>query len=177
MLSRLTLRAAPEVGPADCIGLLLPNMAPTLALVFGLTARCRVPAMLNYTAGTDGLQAACTAATITVVVTLRPVTASRTFDAGLLLVGALADRQYELSTDRVLVTIGGSIADLDRLSGIDLVLTLDVTGLEAGSHEVSVSANLQTGLTLIGASPNPIIVTISPPPATPSPPASPSPSP
>jgi YbbR domain-containing protein len=124
----------------------------------------------------DGVQALGDA-TITVVVTLRPVNASRSFEAGLLLVGALADRQYELSTDRVLVTIGGSIADLDRLSGSDLVLNLDVTGLEAGSHEVSVSANLQTGLTLIGASPNPIIVTISPPPATPSPPASPSPSP
>jgi YbbR domain-containing protein len=124
----------------------------------------------------DGVQAL-GEATITVTVTLRPVTASRTFDAGLLLVGALADRQYVLSTDRVLVTIGGSVADLDRLSGSDLVLTLDVTGLEAGSHQVSVSANLQTGLTLIGASPNPIIVTISPPPATPSPPASPSPSP
>lgn len=124
----------------------------------------------------DGVQALGDA-TVTVTVTLRPVTSSRSFEAGLILVGALADRQYVLSTDRVLVTIGGSIADLDRLSGSDLVLTLDVTGLEAGSHEVSVSANLQTGLTLIGASPNPIIVTISPPPATPSPPASPSPSP
>jgi YbbR domain-containing protein len=124
----------------------------------------------------DGVQALGDA-TITVTVTLRPVTASRSFEAGLILVGALADRQYSLSTDRVLVTIGGSIADLDRLSGSDLVLTLNVTGLEAGSHEVSVSANLQTGLTLIGASPNPIIVTISPPPATPSPPALPSPSP
>ncbi|HEX4897551.1 MAG TPA: CdaR family protein [Candidatus Limnocylindrales bacterium] len=124
----------------------------------------------------DGVQAL-GEETITVTVSLRPVTASRTFDAGLILIGALADRQYELSTERVLVTIGGSIADLDRLSGSDLVLTLDVTGLEAGSHQVSVSANLQTGLTLIGASPNPIIVTISPPPATPSPPASPSPSP
>jgi YbbR domain-containing protein len=124
----------------------------------------------------DGVQALGDA-TITVTVTLRPVTASRSFEAGLILVGALADRQYALSTDRVLVTIGGSIADLDRLSGSDLVLTLNVTGLEAGSHEVNVSANLQTGLTLIGASPNPIIVTISPPPPTPSPPASPSPSP
>jgi YbbR domain-containing protein len=124
----------------------------------------------------DGVQALGDA-TITVTVTLRPVTSSRSFEAGLILVGALADRQYGLSTDRVLVTIGGSIADLDRLSGSDLVLTLDVTGLEAGSHEVRVSANLLTGLTLIGASPNPIIVTISPPPATPSPPASPSPSP
>ena len=124
----------------------------------------------------DGVQAL-GEATITVTVTLRPVTSSRNFDAGLILVGARADRHYEISIDRVLVTIGGSIADLDRLSGSDLFLTLDVTGLDVGSHQVSVSANLQTGLTLIGASPNPIIVTISPPPATPSPSASPSPSP
>jgi YbbR domain-containing protein len=122
----------------------------------------------------DGVQALGDA-TVTVTVTLRPVTASRTFDAGLILVGALADRQYELSTDRVLVTIGGSIADLDRLSGAELVLTLDVTGLDVGSHQVSVSANLQTGLTLIGASPNPVTVTISlPPSASPSPSPSPS---
>ena len=46
-----------------------------------------------------------------------PVTATRTFEAGLVLVGARPDRRYELSTDRVLVTIGGSVADLDRLVG------------------------------------------------------------
>jgi YbbR domain-containing protein len=125
----------------------------------------------------DGVQAL-GEATVTVTVTLRPVTASRNFDAGLILVGARADRHYDLSTDRVLVTIGGSIADLDRLSGSDLVVTLDVTGLDVGSHEVSVSANLQTGLTLIGASPDPVIVTISLPAVSPSPSAdSPSPSP
>jgi YbbR domain-containing protein len=73
----------------------------------------------------------------------------------------------------VLVTIGGSVADLDRLSGTTLTLSIDVTGLEDGTHAVPVSANLQTGLTLISASPNPIDVTVtSPPPA-----ASPSPGP
>ena len=71
MLTRLVERAAPEVGPGERIGLLLPNLAPTLGLVFGLSARRRVPAMLNYTAGTDGMQAACTAATIKVVLTSR----------------------------------------------------------------------------------------------------------
>ena len=39
---------------------------------------------------------------------------------------------YALSTDRVLVTIGGSTADLDRLSGAQLVVDLDVAGLKPG---------------------------------------------
>lgn len=69
MLARLVERAVPEVKPGERIGLLLPNLAPTLSLVFGLSARRRVPSMLNYTAGTEGMQAACTAAKITVIVT------------------------------------------------------------------------------------------------------------
>ncbi|MEO8207704.1 MAG: CdaR family protein [Chloroflexota bacterium] len=116
----------------------------------------------------DGVQAP-DVETIHVTVTLRPVTSTRTFSAGLILVGARADRVYALSTDRVLVTIGGSVADLDRLSGAVLVLTLDVTGLEVGLHDVLVSANLQTGLSLVGASPNPIAVTITLPEPGPSP--------
>ena len=62
---------AKETAPHENVGILLPNLAPTLALVFGLTARERTPAMLNYTAGTDALQAACTAAGIRTVLTSR----------------------------------------------------------------------------------------------------------
>ncbi len=71
MLARLVERASPEVKAGDRIGLLLPNLAPTLGLVLGLSARNRVPAMLNYTAGTEGLQASCTAANLRVIVTSR----------------------------------------------------------------------------------------------------------
>ena len=53
------------------IGLLLPNVAPTLALIFGLTAHRRTVAMLNYTAGVDGMQAACAAAHIGTVISSR----------------------------------------------------------------------------------------------------------
>ncbi|MEO8272678.1 MAG: CdaR family protein [Chloroflexota bacterium] len=113
--------------------------------------------------------------TVSVTVKLRPVTGTRTFDAGLILIGARPDLVYALSTDHILVTIGGSVADLDRLSGVDLVLTADVTGLTAGTHPVVVSANLATGLTLVGASPNPIDVIVSS--AAPSPGASPAASP
>lgn len=57
--------------PGERVGLLLPNMAPTVGLFLGLTALGRVPAMLNYTAGVDGMQAACTAAQIRVLITAR----------------------------------------------------------------------------------------------------------
>ena len=106
---------------------------------------------------------------VSVHVALRPVTGTRTFQAGLILVGARADRVYALSTDHVLVTIGGSVADLDRLSGASLVLTLDVTGLDVGSVDVHVGANLITGLTLVAADPDPVGVTITAPAASPTP--------
>ena len=53
------------------VGLLLPNLVPTIGLIFGLTARRRVPAMLNYTAGVDAMQAACDGAQIRSIVTSR----------------------------------------------------------------------------------------------------------
>jgi YbbR domain-containing protein len=107
----------------------------------------------------DGVQAL-GAGTVQVTVTLRPVTGTRTFEAGLVLVGTRPGLTYALSADHVLVTIGGSLADLDRLSGVSLTLTLDVTGLEPGTHAVAVSANLATGLTLVSASPNPVEVIV-----------------
>ncbi|WP_085315681.1 bifunctional acyl-ACP--phospholipid O-acyltransferase/long-chain-fatty-acid--ACP ligase [Derxia lacustris] len=56
---------APRTQPGEVVGVLMPNAAPTLAMVLALTALRRVPGMLNYTAGRDGLQAACVAARIT----------------------------------------------------------------------------------------------------------------
>ena len=103
--------------------------------------------------------------TISVTINVRPVTGTRTFSAGLQLLGASAELRYALSTDRVLVTIGGSTADLDRLSGATLVVDLDVAGLKPGVHQVPVTANLPAGTTLVAASPATVTVTISEPPA------------
>ena len=124
----------------------------------------------------DGVQAL-GGGSVEVTITLRPITGTRTFEAGLVLIGARPDLAYALSTDHVLVTIGGSIADLDRLSGATIALNVDVTGLELGTHSVPVAANLATGTTLVGASPNPIEVTVSTRAATPEPSPVPSPAP
>lgn len=99
-------------------------------------------------------------ATVQVVVTLRPVTGTRTFDAGLRLVGARSDLTYDVAVDHVLVTIGGSIADLDRLQGATLVLDLAVGGLTSGTTDVAVTADLSTGLTLVAVSPATVAVTV-----------------
>jgi YbbR domain-containing protein len=115
---------------------------------------------------------------IKVTVKIRPVTATRTFSAGLRLVGAANDLTYALSTDRVLVTIGGSTADLDRLSGASLVMDLEVAGLKVGVHQVPVTANLPVGTTLVAVSPPKVTVTIAlPAPSSPLSSAPPSPSP
>jgi YbbR domain-containing protein len=108
----------------------------------------------------EGVQAL-GAATLEVTIELRPVTATRTFEAGLELGGERSDLRYELSTDRILLTIGGSVADLDRLSATNIVLTVDVAGLEPGRHSVPVPANLTTGLSLLGSSPNLVDVVVS----------------
>ncbi len=60
-----------DTRPGEMVGVMTPNAAPTLALVLGLSATGRVPAMLNYTAGVDGLRAACTVAQISNIVTSR----------------------------------------------------------------------------------------------------------
>ena len=77
------------------------------------------------------------AATVEVTITLRPVTATRAFEAGLDLVDEGPGTDYDLSVDRVILTLGGSAADLDRLSGATLVGLLDVTGLGPGTTDVA----------------------------------------
>ena len=57
--------------PGEVVGVLTPNAAPTLGLVLALSAGRRVPALLNYTAGAEGLRAACTAANIKTIIASR----------------------------------------------------------------------------------------------------------
>ena len=118
---------------------------------------------------------------VRVTITLRPVTETRTYQVGLDLIGARPDRTYTTSTDRVLITLGGSVADLDRVQGSRLLATLDVADLAPGTTSVAVTTDLPPGLALVSASPDQVAVTVTIP-ASPSPaaggtPASPSASP
>lgn len=57
--------------PAERVGVLLPNSTATVSVMLGLQSSDRVPAMLNYTAGTRGMVSACETATIRIVLTSR----------------------------------------------------------------------------------------------------------
>jgi len=57
--------------PGKRIALLLPSLAPTVGLLIGISAFGRVPAMLNFTSGTEGMQNACIAADIHTLITSR----------------------------------------------------------------------------------------------------------
>ncbi len=67
-LGKITCKAS---SPNETIGVLMPNITNTIALILGMSAFNRVPAMLNYTSGTAGMQNACTAANIKTVITSR----------------------------------------------------------------------------------------------------------
>lgn len=67
-LGRLVEKHSEE---GENVGILMPNLAPTVGLVLGSSARGRVPAMLNFKAGAAGLKDACITAQIRTVFTSR----------------------------------------------------------------------------------------------------------
>ena len=67
-LSRITGRLSQ---PGEIVGLLMPNAAPAMGLILALSIGRRVPALLNYTAGADGMRSACVAAGIKTIIASR----------------------------------------------------------------------------------------------------------
>ncbi len=81
----LARRLGPLVGRGKPVGLMLPNSIGAALAFLALQASGRVPAMLNHTAGPEGVSSACRVAGLRVVVT------SRRF-VELAKLGAVADR-------------------------------------------------------------------------------------
>ena len=67
-LGRLGSKLSDE---GEVVGVLMPNVAATVGLLFGLGAMGRTPALLNYSAGPDALLSACIASGIKTLITSR----------------------------------------------------------------------------------------------------------
>jgi YbbR domain-containing protein len=161
-------------GDADQLGgLARIDTAPISIEQAKATTSATVPLALP-----DGV-VAISASQVSVTVTLVAVSGTRAFSAGLVLSGARDDRRYSLSTDQVIVTLGGTLADLDTLQGRSFTATLDVSALAIGSHDVGVKLNVPTGIKVNAISPPRVTVTVAavPPSPTPTATAAPPPSP
>jgi acyl-[acyl-carrier-protein]-phospholipid O-acyltransferase/long-chain-fatty-acid--[acyl-carrier-protein] ligase len=67
-LGRIAARLARE---GENVGVLMPNVSTTAALLFGMFAMRRIPAMLNYSAGLEAMGAACRLGAVHTIVTSR----------------------------------------------------------------------------------------------------------
>lgn len=97
---------------------------------------------------------------VTVTVTIRPVAGSRSYEAGIVPSGVEAGLEYSLSQTHAIALVSGSLADLDRLDAATFNLSAPVGGLGVGVHEVTLTANLPVGLTLVSITPPTITVTV-----------------
>ena len=108
--------------------------------------------------------------TATVTVHIEAVTETRTFVAGIRLAGQRAGLDYDVSDSRVLLTLFGSTADLDRLGASPLVIAINVADLGPGTHVVPVVPSVPSAVTVAAVSPESVTVTVGQPPtAAPSP--------
>ncbi len=99
---------------------------------------------------------------VTVTINVRPVTGTRNFEVGVRIVGVRPEFEYQVGVDRILITLGGSPTDLDRIVGATLAADLDVAALGPGTTNVRVGATLPTGISLVAASPEEVAVTVTP---------------
>jgi YbbR domain-containing protein len=148
-------------GDIDEIGS-LTNVETAPISVAGVSSSRTIPVGLALPTGVTALDAT----SVDVAIEVRPVTATRTFEAGLRLIGAKPDLADSTTIDRVLITVGGGLPDLDRLTGSTIVVNVDVADLGPGTTDVPVTAQLPNGVTLVVADPAAVPVTVAPRPSS-----------
>jgi YbbR domain-containing protein len=111
---------------------------------------------------------------VQVTVSFRPITESRSYTVGLQVVGVEPGVSYAPNASSVLLSVAGNPAALDTLTAESTLAQLDVAGLEPGTYDVPITAELPSGVTLVAASPPTVSVTVTAA-AAPSPATSPAP--
>lgn len=72
-----------RTSPGERVGVLMPNVTTTASLLFGMFGARRIPAMLNYTLGGEGLRQSCELAGLKLVLTSRAFVARAKLEAKL----------------------------------------------------------------------------------------------
>ena len=155
-------------GQADALALLGSKAGTASISVAGATSDVSVKVNLSLP---DGVTSD-TTGQITIVIHIASPASTRSFNVGVIVDGARSDRAYSLSTDSVVVTLGGATAALNALDPTTLVAAVSVAGLDNGTHTVTVSFAAPAGIRVLPIRPAVITVTISIGPAptpTPSP--------
>ncbi len=106
------------------------------------------------------------AGTVSVTVHIEAVTETRTYQAGLRLDGGDPNYEYALSIQSVLLTVFGSSADLDRLGSAPITVSIDVSGLAPGRHQLTVVPSLPSAVSVVTISPPSATVTVVAPPSS-----------
>lgn len=118
-LLRMTLGlgriAAKHTYPGETVGIFLPNTAVTVALTLGVSARGRVPAMLNYKAQAAGVLSACIAADIHTVISSRAFVEKGKLDAEMIALAAQGIQIVYLEDARADFSIWEQLAVLREL--------------------------------------------------------------
>lgn len=100
LIERITL-------PGEHVGILMPNLGVTVCLIFGLTSRGRVAAMLNYSGGVEALRGACEVASLRTIITSRSFVDTLKLEP---ILAGIADRRIVYLED-----LRASLTVLDKL--------------------------------------------------------------
>jgi YbbR domain-containing protein len=105
---------------------------------------------------------------VTVTIDVQPTDVTRTFAVGVGCVGAAGGVSCLPAQEQVAVTLSGPVATISALTAGDLIVTVDVTGLDPGQHALVPALTLPAGTGLVGISPGTVTATLVAP-QTPSP--------
>ena len=144
-LARLCSRVTTE---RETVGVMLPNLSTTVAVILGLTATNRVAAMLNYSSGVDAIHGACIAADVKTVITSRRFIQVARLEAavrglyGIHLV-YLEDLRAQLTIADKLWLVLGALprprSIIRRSNPADVAIVLFTSGSEARPKGVAIS--------------------------------------
>ena len=97
---------------------------------------------------------------VSVTIGVRAVTGTRSFEVGVRMVGVRPDMSYKAAVDRVLITVGGSTGRTGSAHRLDAGRGPRRVDTRPGTSNVTVTAALPAGVTLVAASPPQVQVTV-----------------